>query len=309
VRRLRSWQRAFTPWLGKAASRKMKRRLRAIAHATNTSRDTAVQLAWLNQQRRTLSLRQRPGVDWLVACLKERQPAHTADALTAAHDFHALAVKLGRRLKRSDDATPARSTADDDRFGVAAARLVRGQSHALHQRLSSVRNSSDDAEAHGARIAAKSLRYLMEPIARAHDDSRSADAARLITQLKQLQDLLGDLHDAHMFAHVVVSASARSAAARARRLSEMILAHEPPGSRSRSRSRRVDADPGPGVLAIARRLHRRRMQAFTALQRDWLGGSATPFFDEVQLFGAGLVRRARTATPQGTVHHRAQARR
>ncbi len=255
TRRLRSWQRAFTPWLGKAASHKMRRRLRAIARATGACRDTAVQLAWLKQQRRTMTVRQRSGVDCLIAYLTERQPSHTLESLTAAHDFHALSARLGRRLERSGKATRARSAAVHHRFGVVAARLVREASRALRQRLSAVHTASDETAVHKARIAAKGLRYLMEPIVRAHDDSRPSDGERLIGQLKQLQDLLGDLHDAHVLALLV-----------------------------------LDAEPSPGMLGIARRLRGRRMRAFAAIERDWLGGGAAPFFDDLRLFAGELVR-------------------
>jgi hypothetical protein len=47
------------------------------------------------------------------------------------------------------------------------------------QKTLRVRNSSDGTEAREACIAAKRLRYLMEPLARAHDDHLGADAAHL----------------------------------------------------------------------------------------------------------------------------------
>ena len=261
VRRLRSWQRAFTPWLGKAASRTMRRRLRTIARATGASRDTAVQLAWLNQQRRTMSARQRSGVDCLIAHLKERQSSHTEESLTAAHDFRALSARLGRRLGRSGKATRARSVADQHRFGVVAARLVREASRALRQRLSSVHTASDETAAHKARIAAKGLRYLVEPTVRAHDSRRSY-GKRLVGQLKQLQALLGDLHDAHVLALIV-----------------------------------VDAEQSPGMQAIARRLRGRRMRAFAAIEADWLGDGAAPFFDDLRSFCGELVRSTNRRSP------------
>jgi CHAD domain-containing protein len=249
ARRLRSWQRAFAPWLGKAASRKMRRRLRGIARATGASRDTAVQLAWLEQQRRTMSARQRPGVDSLVAYLIERQPSQMVELLTAAQDFHTLSARLGRHLKRCGRATRARSAGHQHRFGVVAARVVREASRALRQRLSSVHTASDETASHKARIAAKSLRYLVEPLVRTHGDRRRSDGERLIGQLKQLQDLLGDVHDAQVLALIV-----------------------------------ADAEPSPGMLGIARRLGGRRTRAFAAIEADWLGDGATPFFDDLRSF-------------------------
>jgi inorganic triphosphatase YgiF len=145
VRRLRSWQEAFTPWLGKAASHKMKRRISGIAHATGA--------------------RQKPGVAWLIAWLNE----------------------------------------------------PRWRVHAGYRK-----------------------RYATTR----RDETRSR-------------------------------------------------------SRSRSRSHNADADLSPGMLGIARRLRRRRLRAFGAIERDWLGGSTTPFFGDVRLLGAELKRHACTASWSG----------
>jgi CHAD domain-containing protein len=73
--------------------------------------------------------------------------------------------------------------------------------------------------------------------------------------LKQLQDLLGDLHDAHVLALIV-----------------------------------VDAEPSPGMLGIARRLRERRKRAFAAVERDWIGGGADQLSDDLRSFCGELVR-------------------
>src|SRR3954470_3479199 len=79
LRRLRSWERAFRPYLRGDLSKKLRRRLRNVAGDTGASRDLEVHLSWLVEQRRSLGRRQRPGLSWILANL--RQQKAEADSL------------------------------------------------------------------------------------------------------------------------------------------------------------------------------------------------------------------------------------
>src|SRR6266550_3868884 len=54
IRRVRSWMRAFQPWLRDDLPRKRMRSLSAIADATRSVRDAAVHLEWLRKERLAL---------------------------------------------------------------------------------------------------------------------------------------------------------------------------------------------------------------------------------------------------------------
>src|SRR5207302_83781 len=73
-------------------------------------------------------------------------------------------------------------------FGAAAARLLREQAAELDQELRAATSPDDEAAIHGARIAVKRVRYLIESLA-----IDVADAAALVARCKELQDLLGGL--------------------------------------------------------------------------------------------------------------------
>lgn len=259
-RRLRAWQRAYAPWLGDASSKKMRRRLRDIARATNASRDTAVQLAWLARQRRRIAARRRPAVDRLIAKLELHQIEHSADALEAARDFRALADALARRLKRADPEAPR----SDEPFGAAAARLIRTHTAELRRRLRRIRGAAGEEEAHQARIAAKRVRYLLEPVVKWHSGGRGTSAARIVAQLRQLQDALGDLHDVQVL--------------------EQLLSKE---------------EKFDGLTAIAATLRRRSRRAFHCVEHDWRGDASAPFFSDVAACCADLTRRAGAPAPRG----------
>ena len=128
---------------------------------------------------------------------------------------------------------------------------------------------ADEAAGHAARIAAKRLRYLAEPVA-----PWLAAAHLPVELLKTLQDLLGDLHDGQLLAGLVANALAEIESKRAQRLiaatldgADVVLSRGAPGAPLRRRER-------SGLIAVAKRLGARRSELFSTLERDWLGEEA-----------------------------------
>jgi CHAD domain-containing protein/CYTH domain-containing protein len=285
IRRLRSWVRAFKPWLRDDISGKRRRALSAIGDATRKSRDAAVHLEWLRNERSALSGRQRLGQSWLSEKLDAQRRDAAEDALAAAVDFGMMVPKLTRRLDFYR--APVRAPESAARFGTVVAERLRKESDALRVQLAAVHSFTDVKEAHRARIRAKNLRYVLEPVAKLVPDGKA-----IIETLKKLQDALGDLHDVHVFAEELVAATEEAAGSRARRVSEVVLA-EDGGDSEDDRVRRARArDPGPGLLGLARRLHERGNDAFGEVERDWLNDAGASFFERVRVFAAELGRLA-----------------
>lgn len=273
IRRLRSTLRAYRPHLADSVGRKLRARLRAIAAATNPGRDSEVQLAWLAGVRGSLRPHERRGHAWLAARLEERRDA----AYRRVHDevrqgFAALAPRLGKRLARYRIEVQLEEGWHPVSMRQALAEELEGHAAALATALGEVRSLADEARAHEARIEAKRLRYLLEPFV---DDLAGAKDA--VKRLRSLQDLLGELNDAHLLAAEVGRAIEDAAAARARDLHELALAGE--AERLRTAQRRGER---AGLLALTRRLAERREQLFARLAEDWLtDGAATRFAAEV----------------------------
>src|SRR5947207_207646 len=171
IRRLRSWVRAFKPWIRDDLSRKQRRRLGGIADATRTIRDATVHLEWVRKERPALSARQRVGQTWLSERVEAERRDGADQALAAAADFAPRVRKLARRLE-----SYRASVSEVDgkkRFGAVYAERLLKESKKLHRRLAGVHRFTDVKAAHRARIAAKSLRYIAEPIS---DLLRDGDA-------------------------------------------------------------------------------------------------------------------------------------
>jgi len=107
-----------------------------------------------------------------------------------------------------------------------------------------------------ARIAAKRLRYLLEPFA-----DEVEGLPKLIRSLKKLQDLLGEMHDAEV-AWGEVGAGLEELGASA-----------------------PEPDPRPGLAALAERAAEERGRRFAELESEWLGGNGAKFFARVSALG------------------------
>jgi CHAD domain-containing protein/CYTH domain-containing protein len=198
LRRLRSWERAFRPYVRDDVSKRLRRRLRNLARDTGASRDLEVHLAWLTEQRRSLGRRQRTGLNWLLANLQHRKAE--ADAVLS-DDVDTRFARLESRLARALASYRERLNVRDDgraepppAFAEALAPRVRRAASELRDHLERVHSVTDERDAHEARIAAKRLRYLLEPVTKV-----TPGATELVDRLKLLQDVLGDLHDAQVF--------------------------------------------------------------------------------------------------------------
>ncbi len=336
LRRLRSWERAFRPYLRDDIRKKLRRRLRDLARDTGASRDLEVHLAWLKEQRRSLGRRQRPGLDWLVAEL-ERRKADADKALEKDIDgrFMRLESRLARvlesyrerlRLRKDGSAAPLPA------FAEALAPRVRKAARELETHLSHVRSERDVREGHETRIAAKRLRYLLEPVMRVVPGT-----ADLVDRLKGLQDVLGDLHDAQVFGAEISelavhamgtaddapstppqtpttsdasaegdgsvtapTASPEAEVAQAPPAESTATAPEAstvPGSRAAEEEVPVPPTPNaelaPGISALTERLRGRATVAFTQFASEWLGDKAAGFFRDVDAVADRIAQAAR----------------
>jgi len=240
LRRLRSDLRAYRPWLGRAASRKIRSALRDLGRATNAGRDAEVQADWLSTADRELPDPVRAGAAGLDARLRKRRAPRAGDLRAA---LQSPADKLLKRLEFPGGPSPA--------FAVVYEALLAEHAAAAAARLAAVTHAEQIEEAHEARIAVKRLRYLLEPLV-----DEIPHAPPLLETVKELQDLLGELHDAHVLDETLADAKA---------------------SRGLPRST---------LAAPAAANQERRDAVFAQLQCRWLDGAATSFFEQIRRLAA-----------------------
>ena len=113
VRRLRSWLRAYRPYLDDSVRAKDRSRLRAVARATSLARDTEVHLQWLREQEPLLDLDQRAGLLHARQRLEDRKlDADEELRSEVGRDFSRVAdALLDRQFWAPDD--PQKHPYDD----------------------------------------------------------------------------------------------------------------------------------------------------------------------------------------------------
>lgn len=282
LRRLRSCLRAYGSYLDESLPKKLRRRLRDLAQATGPGRDTEVQIEWLREQGRHLASSHRAGLAWLVARLDERmQEALVELSEELDEEFPALEEKLRGKLSVYQAEVRLDPHARRPTFGEATAAILREHVADLEKHLAHVEDAEDETEAHEARISAKRLRYLLEPLL----DELPDGAAPLVKRLKSLQEILGELHDAHVLEAELREAAVLAASERAGKLFTVSIAETPDELVLRAERRRALEN---GVIALGRLNRARRDRLFRKLEEGWLDGRAAEFLRELAGVGEAL---------------------
>jgi CHAD domain-containing protein len=274
IRRLRSLMRAYRPWIGRMAGRKLRRGLRELTRGTNAARDAEVQLAWLAGRFESLARDGRPGCTWLMRRLRDqkRRVERSAGA-RLARDFSDVARRLRNRIKDAEELEPSV-------YRVELAGLVVAGAANMRARIASIAGADDEEGVHRSRIQVKRLRYLVEPLRKELPEARS-----VVRALRKLQDLLGELHDLHVLEEDLARHVEEAATEKARRLHALAV-----GGRTGLLAREQRRDERVGLVALAARAREERDRRFARLQRDWLGHADSLLKDEVDALLRALAQ-------------------
>jgi CHAD domain-containing protein len=248
LRRLRTWLRAFRPVLRDTLRGKVMRRLGDIADATGASRDLEVRIEWIDRSRRQLRGDERKGASWLIKRLKKEKVEYDAELRRALDDNF---DKTSRSVEKALSRYEARVEGEPS-YEEVAGEIVSAHLEALDAAMAGVSSIHDRSQAHAARIAAKRLRYVLEIVA-----PSDSDQARAMVSLKDLQDKLGDLHDAQMFGSQLASLVAEYMAANA------------DNGNSATNGVASGVDPVAGLQALLERLRRRERESFRLMIPVW----------------------------------------
>lgn len=260
LRRARSIEKAYRPYLADVVNDKLRRRLKDVVAATGATRDTEVQLERLVQRCADPKPHHRPGLEWLRERLENRLAAeHEQLKATLAERFRLVHRPLRVRLK-------ARSKEEQPGFAEVTAGLLLEVAGDFSTRCAQILNDSSEGPLHTARISGKRLRYLLEPLTLA-----LPQAGEQVAALKVLQDLLGEIHDLQVFGQELAAASEEAGAARMRRLIEMSLTlplDAPELERARQEDERA------GLMSLARDLRTRQIDLVEHLRARLRAGAA-----------------------------------
>lgn len=173
---------------GKAcgASAKARKRLRRIFRSTGPLRDAQVELQWLADHARRSKAE---GVDAaaLVASAAARREALSVDRAMLS-ELDRLAARLRRTFRDS-----GKAASDEERFRRRVEKKARRRALEARERLERMGQEPAAKALHKARIAAKRLRYLIEPVG-------AVPGLPALEDAKKLQTLLGEIRDRDLIA-------------------------------------------------------------------------------------------------------------
>jgi CHAD domain-containing protein/CYTH domain-containing protein len=273
LRRLRSTVRAYAEHLGGSVGKKDRRRLSALASATGDARDLEVHAAWVEKRIDGMPHRERAGAERSLHGLRADQ-ARADDGLRrhVAKQFGRVRWRLARRLRFYRVEVDIDEAAGGPRMSAVLARLALELATKLERRLGAIDTIDDQDEAHLARIAAKRLRYLIEPFA-----AELEGAPELVKRIKRLQDTLGEMHDAHALLARVPDPDGKDD-------------DHADDARDGEDDRDGEADhENAGVRALRAALDEERAARFAQVEAEWLHGRAADFFASVHAV-AGAAR-------------------
>ncbi len=282
LRRLRSLIGTYRSYLKGSVKKKLRKRLKDLAASTNAARDREVQIEWLSRATGRIQPDAERGARLLLERLSSLESAAPAtEALREGFSglHHTLGKSLSRLRLRLDEEGPSFLSATGNLLAVKAA--------SLDDSLRRVSSAEDGEDLHRARIEAKRLRYLLEPL-----QAEVSGVRALVRQMKTLQDLLGDLQDARVLAQTISDELERAAIEEAHRLRDLAFRESAVSNDGdayeQDHEHERDHEPShPGLLALLRAQRERRHRVYEKLSREWLPPSSESFFQEL----SGLARR------------------
>ncbi|HEV7589350.1 MAG TPA: CHAD domain-containing protein [Longimicrobium sp.] len=264
VRRLRSTVRGYREALEGSTGGGDRRRLSELADATAAARDLEVHVAWLGKRLDDLPEGERARAWTLLNDMRvELSRAEERLRRQVAKDFPRERWRLARRLRFYQVRMDVDAPAGGAPLASAFTRLVLDHAADLERRLAAVRSIDDQEEAHRARIAAKRLRYLVEPV-----QAELEGASDVIRRIKKLQDVLGEMHDADVLL--------------ARLAEEKAPPSDPPADGDDEADADAEAEGDDGFATLRRLLEEERRARFAAVEADWLQDRAVGFFGAVR---------------------------
>lgn len=200
-RRLRAVLRLFEDCFDRKLIRRWRREIKRVLKRLSEARDRDVQIEFLRgvlDQIPTADKKIRPGIQRIELRWKQEredlqprvvQAIHRFDERGILQDIHMETERILYEIRDCDLSETSLSVVE------RAAGQIRLRMEDLQGRGSCLDNAEDIEGHHAMRISAKRLRYTLEISAPAFEDRLKP----CIKTLKQLQTMLGDLHDCDMW--------------------------------------------------------------------------------------------------------------
>ncbi|MFN2309144.1 MAG: CHAD domain-containing protein [Gammaproteobacteria bacterium] len=283
LRQLRSTFGAY-PEAFPTLTKKLRKRLRALARDTNHGRDADVQLDWLRRNGRQMTGEARLGYLWLTRRLERRAAeAHRVLRVDVLEDFVRLEQQLREVLAHNQSL--GSDAVEVESLGHLCGEHLEVLSTELTYHLRHIETREDEDQLHAARICGKRIRYLLAPL---RAELKGSDS--VIRRLQRLQDLLGDYHDTQVFGDLLRRLVKTAAKEQAERWLERVL-NTAPDNRTLARERKQDVLVG--MFAVARLVARHKERLLAQFAKLQAQGAQEQLLHDIAMLAARLQGQVR----------------
>ena len=277
LRALRSWLRAHQDVL--RISPKVRRQLRRAAQATNGSRDAEV-LAELLAGLQGMSRAGVAASRWWQEQLAER--ARDPEAVEAVRpDIERALAGLERQLGEVRWSQPVDAPWLFAPLATDLAGRIRDHRDWMVDAIERIDYADREVTVHEARIAAKRVRYLLDPVKSGVPEVRAA-----LKLLKALQDDFGELHDFHVARHELDGGVVERAAHEATERTREVLEAAEEGRTPRRQMSKLG-----GFASVAAAVRDEEQARFKAIVDRWLRYDAADLRAAIDRAIRALARR------------------
>ena len=260
-RRLRASLPIFSTCLPAKQQKRWKRSIKEVTKALGEARDCDVQIEFLQEFVGAVEGTAKAGVEAVLDIKRGRREVLQEEVLLRLDELleEGTIEEMRERLTEEDE------TSEDVRSRASyAAGLahVSAQTKELLKLEGGVSDPKAKEQHHQMRIAAKHLRYTLETFRPLFDDQLKPEIARL----KEVQDLLGEMHDCDVWEAELPQLAAQA------------------GERSG-----VGVDVSKGIEALREDRGRRREELFVEFAQRWAELRRSRFFERVtERFQSGM---------------------
>lgn len=267
-RRLRAAMTIFAPCMPKRRFKPLKDQARQLTQALGMVRDADVLLDAIGGDRAKASEDEAPGLDDLIAVVRQEREAHRAAMLEAFDTANRKRFRQHLEVLLEDSRYLHHGDLGRERLAVAAQRICARRIADLYGFVPSIHDPVRKEELHEMRKAAKRLRYSMEifqPCFGPDIDDRIAD-------VKTVQEHIGQIHDCDVLIEIVrgrLAVHAQQGLETLLNLAAMDIPLEQRLLNIRDALSTRKTDARPGLLALLTRKHAERDQRYNAFIAWW----------------------------------------
>ena len=234
-------------------------------------------IQWLQNETKNFTPTHRIGLDWVLDHYKKKYELDLSKIQSRILPaWEKIETQLSRYLQQNKDTGKLQS---HESFIQFSGNISNNYCQQLSERLALVSGIHNISEMHAARIAAKHLRYLLEPFADTVPESKD-----IVNELKTFQDLLGAFHDNSVFIEKLSSVVRRAAADHAYKLYLSAVSDNDEQTEALRKH-----GPIPGLLKLVKNVKSHRDEMFAEIQKRYLQNGIVPLTDRVMHLSSKLM--------------------